>query len=131
MNRFSVFRYLLVAAAFDIFATQTHPQEVPRYADLGRGLYSDCRAALKTVEADKPTAADQLSSAKCQGYLEAFVDLRGSELTDFCPPDEASLGTVLRIYLNFMVKNPTYMDRPRREGVRAALKESYPCQSKN
>jgi hypothetical protein len=65
------------------------------------------------------------------GYFRAAGDFVYAERIagygSDCLDDDASLDTVIRIYIAYMVKNPKQMDRPMFYGAKLALNESYPC----
>ena len=100
--------------------------------DIHRGsyLFHSCQAAIRIM--DLPTNAgteeDLEDSRFCQGYLSGFVDL--AQLipsSSICVGEDATAGTLFRVYVAYMEKNPKLMDASMIHGVILALRDAYPC----
>lgn len=105
---------------------QTNTAEAPR---LGSFLYHDCQAAVRIMDAPSDTSGgvDDLQNAEfCEGYFNAFGDINELIPSSICI-DDATLGTVIRVYVTYMEKNPKLMDDLMIVGVMRALKDAYPC----
>ena len=98
----------------------------------GSDLYHSCQASIRIMNAPNANAVandDYAASEFCRGYFIAFAEYNDVMHTAICP-DEASLGTTVRVYLAYMEKNPKLMDKVMIAGVIGALRESYPCPAK-
>jgi hypothetical protein len=114
-----------------LFALFAHHQGVSQSEDRGGSLYKSCKIAVEFMGQTKPSLENAIDAEFCRGYLTAFVDVRSFRSANFCPPNEATVGTSARIYVLFMEKNPLYMDKPMRDGLLKALQEAYPCAATN
>jgi len=96
----------------------------------GSWLYSACKGAQRYLDAPTGHKPEEDSSNfdNCTSYIAGFIE--GDNGIASCPPDEASLGTMLRLYLAYMDKNPKLLDNYRVLGLRTALREAYPCRQK-
>ena len=64
-------------------------------------------------------------SSRCAGYIEGMLDGADSS-RGFCVQG-ATTGTIARVYIVYMDKNPKMFDEREVTGFMAALRESYPC----
>jgi hypothetical protein len=77
-----------------------------------------------TVESD--VAAD---ANTCLDYVDGFFGAIALTNNPICA-DGASLGTIIRIYVAYMQKNPKFMDADKNLGLYAAMISAYPCKKK-
>jgi hypothetical protein len=93
----------------------------------GSELVYQCRAYVRNIL--------DPDGSRCLGYVDGFLDGRTSspragnhlDMTrTFCLTD-ASLDTVIRVYLAFMEKNPKYLDYEKWKTLTMALHDAYPC----
>ena len=93
----------------------------------GSELVYECRAYVRNT----PSPA----GSQCLGYIDGFLDGRTSSpragnhldtTKTFCWTD-ASLDTVIKVYLAFMEKNPKYLDYEKWKTLMMALHDAYPC----
>jgi len=93
----------------------------------GSELVYQCRAYVRS--------APSLAGSQCLGYVDGFLDGRTSSpragnrldtAKTFCLTD-ASLDTLIKVYLAFMEKNPKYLDYEKWKTLTMALHNSYPC----
>jgi hypothetical protein len=104
-------------------------QEPTRPEFKGSWLYSACQGGKRFLDAPRGHQSDDDFSDfdKCSSYIAGFVE---AGAPNACPPDEASLGTMLRLYVAYMDGHPKLLDEHRLIGLRQALREAYPCRSK-
>jgi len=97
--------------------------QLPNDPGSGSGLYAACKAWVAFID---KTAQERNPSEEmfCIGYVSGFSDSATGE--HFCASD-ATMGTIVRVYLAYMDKNPKMFDLPRGIGLELALRESYPC----
>ena len=105
------------------------PPDTGATLSQGASLYHLCQAEVKLMSLPSLTAAsetDVINGSYCMGYLNGFTgSLRRSDAA-ICTHDE-SMGTLVRVYVTFMEKNPQLMDQDRTLGLRMALRDAYPC----
>ncbi len=95
--------------------------------DTSYDLYHACQDAIRFVDApnsDKPGRTDY-----CFGYFEGYTNVLSAHTSSLCI-GRARIGTLIRVYLAYMDKNPKLLDDPKLIGVTYALKESYSCPTK-
>lgn len=120
---------LVPLLALAMFAQQGDAGLSPQYR--GSALYDQCRAFVRILDDTSMASSDIRLAGLCAGYLEGFTDsqlLSSDALT--CVPPDATTGTIARIYVLYMQKNPKELDRPRYVGLIVALVDSYPCPTK-
>ncbi len=66
------------------------------------------------------------SGALCVAYIDGFTDGLNLERDTVCVVG-ASLGTLSRVYISYMEKNPRLLDEHKVVGLRRALLDIYPC----
>jgi len=70
--------------------------------------------------------ADILPAQFCGNYIKGYADaLIASK--DICVSDDVSNGAMVRAYTSFLQQHPEFLKRYQGEGVRAALKFIYSC----
>jgi len=92
--------------------------------DTAYSLFHACQNAISFV--DTPNASQPGRADYCFGYFEGYsnvVSLNGSQLC----LGNARIGTLIRVYIAYMEKNPKELDDPNVFGVTHALRESYSC----
>jgi hypothetical protein len=110
----------LVAVIFAVSAgAQT--QGVRPYANTGAFLVEKCRA----VSVTQPTVAQVEDSDICVSYFEGFIDGKWFATLKFSCMARASYPEMVTTYLEFMKKNPRYIQMSKHLGVEAALEEKY------
>jgi hypothetical protein len=73
---------------------------------------------------DSPTAEmnDIAEGRVCMAYIDGVTSGDNS----ICA-DSASMGTLMRVYVAYMEKNPKMMDEPKNVGAHRAFAVEYPC----
>jgi hypothetical protein len=66
-----------------------------------------------------------MDGGRCLGYLAGFADAAG-ERFGFCVKGTTT-GTLARVYVAYMDKNPKLFDEPESVTVDFALADAYPC----
>ena len=91
--------------------------------DNGYDLYRACQDAVHFTDAssEQPGRADY-----CFGYFEGYTDVATVNVSSLCI-GKATVGTLIRVYLAYMDKNPKMLDSFKMIGVTYALKEAYSC----
>jgi hypothetical protein len=90
-----------------------------------RGCQAEMRLmALPTLEDAPPL--DLINGAYCIGYLNGFVAALPSANASICPKG-ASMGELVRSYVEYMQRNALMQDEDKRLGLRLALEAAYPC----
>lgn len=121
---------MLALLALAMMAQQGNAGLSPQYR--GSALYDQCRAFVRILDDTSTAGSDIRLGSMCAGYLEGFMD---SQLLSpdalMCVPPDATTGTMARIYVLYMQKNPKELDQPRYVGLIAALVDSYPCPTKS
>jgi hypothetical protein len=112
--------------ALVLSATQSTATPSP---DIGSDLVKACKASVKVIDGSAATE-DTISSEYCRGYIDAFTETFDQKAHGICPGDHARLGTVVRVYLAFMDKNPKLLDQPKWLGLGLSLADAYPCPKK-
>jgi hypothetical protein len=95
--------------------------------DTSYDLYHACQDAVRYVDApnsDRPGRTDY-----CFGYFEGYTNVLSANSSSLCI-GQARIGTLIRVYLAYMDKNPKLLDDPKLISVTYALKESYSCPTK-
>lgn len=83
----------------------------------GSTLYNNCKADSQT---------HLMAATECMDYISGFVDAALSARL-ICPSENATNGTVVRIYLQFMDQHPELLDENRYLGLEGSLITAYPC----
>jgi hypothetical protein len=95
----------------------------------GTWLYHYCQVSVRAEDAGKNAEPTDIEDAnQCIDYIAGFMDA-SYNTTLFCTGN-ATTGTLIRIYVNYMQKHPKYRDEQRGIGLLAALHANYPCPSK-
>jgi hypothetical protein len=98
--------------------------------DTGAVLVQNCRATIRVLDQrDSNNEVEIAKSLECIRYIEGFIDGVNILNRRVCVQG-ASKGTVARVYVAFMEKNPKYFDRPREVGLALALIDGYSCTKK-
>ena len=97
--------------------------------DKGSTLYTDCKAFVAMLNGNAKQEYSVAASAfRCAGYVDGIMD--GADgLRGFCASN-ASTGTIVRVYIAYMDKNPKMFDEREGTGFMSALQEAYPCPMK-
>jgi len=105
------------------------PHDSPQNDDLARGstLYKECQSDLKPTGTF--TEIDYSEAAYCTGYLSGFTDGLDPKESGICD-NGVNMGTIARVYVVFMHKNPRLLDAPKSTGLFKALRDAYPCPAK-
>jgi hypothetical protein len=94
-------------------------------SDTGSILYADCKAFVAVL--DDVANQNHTSAAMCAGYIEGWLDAANGR--GFCAQN-ATVGTIARVYIAYMDKNPKMFDEREGTGFISALQETYPCPAK-
>jgi len=107
-----------------LYGTATAQQSTPP-KDVGSVLFHSCQQTVRIMDTDSQESSP--ASDYCVGYFEGMGDViqfYGS--TGLCFKD-ARVGTIIRVYVAYMEKNPKLLDDWKIGGVIAAMKDSYSC----
>ena len=124
--------FLVLAASVSAAAQSSAPRSS---APPSEKLFHSCEAAVNLMDAnlqaqsDSAIQSETTSADYCTGYFTGMADVVTLEKTSLCISD-ASIGTMIRVYVAYMVKSPKLLDDPEIAGVLAALKGSYACPAK-
>jgi hypothetical protein len=83
---------------------------------------------MDAPESSKPREDDE-NFDNCASYISGFVDGLGPT-PGGCPSPDATVGTLIRVYVAYMEKNPKWLDDYRFVGLLRAIREAYPCPTK-
>ena len=90
-------------------------------------LFHSCQDSVRFM--DNPQSPVE-GSEYCLGYFSGFTDmLTMSPSPGICVAD-ARIGTLIRVYVAYMEKNPQHLDDHEILGVALAMKEPYSCTAK-
>ena len=117
---------MLIPALALIAMMQKQPIPIPQ---RGSTLYAACLADVRIMEKTSTIESDIAAANECADYMLGFSDALALTTAPICT-DEPSLGTLVRIYVDYMQKHPKMMDSERRLGVYAAMLQAYPCPAK-
>lgn len=99
--------------------------------NIGSELYKACQAFERTVEPKRKVSSDDIADSQyCLGYIDAFGDSFPREASGICTDEHVTIGTLIRVYLAYMDKNPKLLDANRESGLALALADAYPCPAK-
>jgi hypothetical protein len=109
--------------------------------DITKGdhLYHACRASVRNMNMDAsdysqiPSAALQ-ADTECVVYVSGFLDgytaNMGPSSNLFCLDKTASVGVIVRLYVQYMAAHPKLLDVDKVIGLSDALQANYPCSTK-
>ena len=121
----------LTAVILALACKAAKSQAPPGIEDDSKGswLHHSCQASIRAEDAGSNANPTDIEDANhCIDYLAGFID--GSSPTTLFCPGNATVGTLIRIYVNFMQRHPKYRDEQRGIGLIAALHANYPCPNK-
>ena len=96
----------------------------------GSWLYHSCIADIKLLDSSTEVSGDDFRHAQsCVYYVKGLVDGAAITSKTFCA-DDASIATIIRVYVDYMQRHPKSMDDYRALGLLSALMENYPCPKK-
>jgi len=98
-------------------------------SDKGSDLYRECKNWVALV--DKTRKLDELDTFEagtCRGYIDGISS--GLISLGVTCPGNATMGTMIRVYLVYVDKHPKVLDFPPSAGVYGAFEETYPCHKK-
>jgi len=97
--------------------------------DRGSILYADCKSFVAVLDdTANQSYTNALGGGRCAGYIEGMLD-GANGLRGFCV-GSATTGTIARVYVAYMDKNPKMFDEREGTGFMSALQETYPCPAK-
>ena len=105
-----------------LFSMQLHPPVT------GGDLYSACQAVVRFADdpQSSPSDSEFTKAMQCLSYVEGFTDGLATSIKPICIGD-ATIGTMVRLYVQYMQTHPKLMDAPTGIGINAALQSNYPC----
>ena len=96
--------------------------------DKGSALLHACKAELRVIDSadGKGDPEDRVLAHTCFQYVQGFAD--GSDLAgeNVCA-GTATIGTLIRVYVAFVEKNPKLLEAYRGVGLHMARLDAYPC----
>ena len=98
-------------------------------SDRGTWLFEACKGAVRWMDAptNRPDAENE-SFFMCASYIGGFLDAE-SLFTNCIAPDSATLGTFIRVYIQYMTAHPKLLDEHKAVGLQSAYLDAYPCKS--
>lgn len=117
----------MIAPLLLLAATLQTPPSVPPEDPKGYWLFHACKGTIRWWDApisNKPNEEIE-NFDNCTSYINGFIEASLS-LGD-CLLPEGSNGTIVRKYVAYMERNPKLLDEDRVVGLRAALRNRYPC----
>ena len=89
-------------------------------------LFAQCQADVRYQDQVRVSQADAGDARHCIGYIQGFTD--GADLKSYsiCL-GAATYGTLSRVYVAYLEKNPKFLDIPCSTAFLFALTEAYPC----
>ena len=97
----------------------------------GGKLYVQCLAEVRLIDSP-PSRQEQIDfvpGVACLAYIDGFTDGVNLIKEQICIGG-ADLGTLARVYVEYLKKNPTLMDQPKNLALTLALENNYPCSKK-
>lgn len=113
---------------FPLLLAITSFKAAPNDEFRGTWLFQACKGSIRGMDAPlthKP-AEDNDNFEDCISYIGGYLD--GVQMAGGCQAAPASMGTLARVYVAYMEKNPKMLDQFRGIGLRNALRDSYPCE---
>jgi hypothetical protein len=100
-------------------------------------LASNCRWVREApIRGDEIRIPEDFESGNCWGYFAAIQELSRFALNDseerallICPPPEARLGQIIRVFLNYVDRNPHKGHLPSSQVALEAMWEAFPCKA--
>lgn len=107
-------------------------QSSPPLSDSDRGtwLFQSCKGAVRWLDApdaNRPDAENE-NFYKCTSYINGFLDAE-TAFTTCVAPDSATLGTFIRVYIQYMTTHPKLLDDHKAVGLQSAYLDAYPCRA--
>ena|ERR1700733_4633792 len=98
----------------------------------GDYLYHACKAVVKQMDdgGSEPSAEWRY----CAGYFDGFIESHlwyETTSKDFCFDENSSNAVLIRVYVQYMEKNPKLLDALKAVGVALTLRDNYPCSPKS
>src|SRR5262249_9802826 len=109
--------------------------------DDGSEFLRQCNAAVRQMDGETLSAADQVDAIYCMGYLSGFIDSHTAEIgarralqetTDqakeiYCLPKAIEVGQLVRIVTKYLKENPKILNKRANVCVVYALVSEFPC----
>ena len=94
----------------------------------GSNLFENCQADIRSQNTTAPSGVDLMKAADCTGYIDGFLDGLeiGGAIGGICF-DGAAFGTIARVYVAYMEKNPKMLDAEKSAGMADAVLDAYSC----
>ena len=104
------------------------PQMQIQAATTGKELYQSCQVVVRYLDNPQHAPSDPEfdQAVQCSSYIGGFTDALGVGAKPICIGD-ATIGTLVRVYVLYMQSHPKLMDSYKSIGVYAALQDGYPC----
>ncbi|MEO6982203.1 MAG: Rap1a/Tai family immunity protein [Edaphobacter sp.] len=115
---------LIPLIAFAMFAQSG--SGVPQ-RERGATLFEACQVTVRIIDNPTTEGNSVAVATSCTSYIDGFTDGLESAPADLVCISGASMGTLARVYVAYMQKNPKLLDQYRGVGLLLALSESYPC----
>ena len=116
--------YLYCTLFVSCLAIRTGIGQQTTSADTARELFGACKDAIRFMDAKG--SGDPGRADYCFGYFEGYANVATFDGSALCLGG-ARIGTMARVYVAYMEKNPKELDYPNVIGATEALKESYGC----
>ena len=91
----------------------------------GSQLYAQCKKYVSVTEQGSVNSQVAFDGGSCAGYISAMSDTLMTNHA-FCPTNTTN-GTLVRVYIAYIDKNPKMLDESRGNGVVAAFEDAFPC----
>lgn len=102
---------------------------IEQNAASGSALMQSCQAELRLATSAAVADAvprDLIGASYCIGYVNGFVGNVPEHQVSICTREQPMIDLV-RVYVDFMQRNPRYLELDKRLGLRSALEEAFPC----
>jgi hypothetical protein len=120
LQRYCLCLTVFLVAAFAQTANAAHASNT----DTAYNLFHACQDAIRVTDSPGPTPLGRADY--CFGYFEGYTNVISFSNSKICL-GKATIGTLIRVYLAYIEKNPKDLDYPNVIGVTSALAESYSC----
>lgn len=101
-------------------------KNLPDY-EKGSWLFHACKADVRNMDSSNGGEVADLDLAnECLDYFGGFSEALLLKKSTLCTGN-ASIGTMVRVYVDYMEKHPKLLDEHRGIGLFISLTENYPC----
>jgi Rap1a immunity proteins len=113
-----------------LFMPLSFAQQAAPLQDFEKGsdLFHNCQGSVRALDSsDGGSAADLELAEQCSAYVQGFIDGFALQSTSTLYSGDATVGTIIRVYVAYMQRNPKWLDDFKPIGLYIALRTTYPC----